>query len=254
MHYEVYGDAPKAVFFIHGWAGNTHVWKFQREAFPGYKVVVIDLPGNGRSSKEEKAAYGPELFADCAAAVAKAESIGRAFFFGHSMGLAAVEVLAARHPDLCAGIGSIDGAHFEVPDDPAGRKAWVEYNRQFAAGVATAEGKEAFISMLFQHDTPPLLKDEILASSREVPLPVGKAMVDGLEKDMKYFARRRFDIPCLALYSPSYRLTPEDKAAFIRTYPRCEYRELEGVSHFFMLEIPYRVNQEIADFLEKNFK
>jgi pimeloyl-ACP methyl ester carboxylesterase len=38
-------------------------------------------------------------------------------FFGHSMGFAVAEVIAVKYPTLCAGLGSLDGAHFEVPED-----------------------------------------------------------------------------------------------------------------------------------------
>jgi pimeloyl-ACP methyl ester carboxylesterase len=254
IHYEVYGDSPKTIFFIHGWTGNSSVWKYQLRAFPGYTTIAVDLPGNGRSSKDEKASYSMEAMADAVAAVAQQEKVTKAFFFGHSMGFAVVEVLAAKYPGLCAGIGSIDGTHFTLPADPAARDQWVRYNRQFAEAVATEQGRSDFLNALWLPDTPRLLKEEVMAESRRVPLPIGKAMIEGVVTDQKYWADKTVALPCLAVYGPAYHLSQEDKARFMKTFPLAEYHEVTGVSHFFMLEIPYVVNQLIADFLEKNYR
>ncbi len=40
----------------------------------------------------------------------------------------------------------------------------------------------------------------------------------------------------------------------MKIYPRAEYHEVSGESHIFMLEIPYRVNQMIADYLAKTYR
>ncbi len=254
VHYEVYGNSPKTLFFIHGWTGSTRTWKYQLEEFGGYKVIAVDLPGNGKSSKNENARYTMELFADCVREVAKKEKVTRAFFFGHSMGFAVVEVIAAKYPELCAGLVCIDGLHFELPEDQAAKEQWVQYNRDFARSLETEKGREDFINALFLPDTPRRLKDEVLTMSRSVPLAIGKAMIEGVIIDQKYWAKKQVQIPCLAVYSPVYGSTPQYRSDFLKTYPQTEYHDLSGVSHFFMLEIPYRTNQLIDDFLSKHYR
>jgi hypothetical protein len=71
VYYEVYGNSPKVLFFVHGWTNCTRVWKYQLMEFGGYKVVAVDLPGNGNSSRNEKAPSTMIFFADCVHAVAK---------------------------------------------------------------------------------------------------------------------------------------------------------------------------------------
>lgn len=253
IHYLTCGNSDKTLVFIHGWTSNTQVWKYQWEAFPGYKVIAIDLPGNGKSSKNANAEYTMEVFADAVARVLKAEKIDKAFFLGHSMGFAVSEVIAARHPDLCAGLASIDGAHFVLPDDPQARKEWLQFNQQMADSMLKEKGREEFLNMLFLPDTPALLKSEILAGSREVPLAIGKLMIEGVGKDIKYWNKQIMNFPCLAIYGPVYQLTPKDKQDFLDQYPQAEYCELQGVSHFFMLERPYQINQIITDYLNQHY-
>jgi pimeloyl-ACP methyl ester carboxylesterase len=60
-------------------------------------------------------------------------------------------------------------------------------------------------------------------------------------------------IPCLAIHSPVYQLTEEYKNDFMTMYPKAEYYEIDNVSHFLMMEMPYRINQMMLDYLEKMY-
>jgi len=251
VHYEIYGRGARTLVFIHGWTGSLEVWKHQLGAFPGYRCIGVDLPGNGRSSRVEGAAYTPELFANAVRAVLDAEHIDRAILFGHSMGFAVTEVFAALYPQRCLGIGAIDGAHFEVADEPGGPEKFRQEIAGFAGGMTNEAAREAFIRMLFLPDTPSALKDEILSASRTVPLSIGQAMIAGVGTDWKYFLPRTVHLPCLAVYSPAYGLPPTYRDDFARCFPQVEYHDVPGVSHFFMLEIPDRLNSLIAAFIEK---
>lgn len=53
ISYEVAGDGPPIVF-VHGLGGTGNVWHAQRTILQKTcKVVTLDLPGSGRSSKNE---------------------------------------------------------------------------------------------------------------------------------------------------------------------------------------------------------
>ena len=252
IYYEVHGQGPRTLVFIHGWTGNLQVWKNQLDAFPGYRCIGIDLPGNGQSSRREGFPYTMELFADSVRAVLDAEKVDRAFFFGHSMGFAVTEVIAAKYPERCLGLAAIDGAHFEVSADPDGPEKFLQENAAFAAAMTNEAARESFIQMLFLADTPVTLQEEILQASRTVPLSIAQAMIAGVGTDWKYFLPRTVDLPCLAIYSPAYQLPPTYRDDFARIFPRVEYHEVPNVSHFYMLEIPEKLNQLIADFIARH--
>lgn len=253
IYYEVRGNSAKTLVFIHGWTGSTEAWKYQLDAFNDYKVIALDLPGNGKSSKNEKFKYTMELFADAVNEVLKTENINNAFFIGHSMGFAVAEIIAVKYPAICKGICSVDGAHFELPEDPKEKEEWIAYNRMFVESMETEKGRDDFINALFLPDSPKLLKDEVFKISREVPLKIGKSMIESAVTDQKYWVKRIMEIPCLAIYSPAYQLPPGYENDFRKMYPKVEYHKVENVSHFFMLEIPYKTNQIIMDYLLKEY-
>jgi pimeloyl-ACP methyl ester carboxylesterase len=254
IYYEVRGNSPKTLIFIHGWTSGIQAWKYQLDSFPGYKVIAIDLPGNGKSSRNEKSSYSMELFADSVYQVLRKEKINKGVFIGHSMGFAVCEVISQKYPEVCAGLCSIDGCHFELPEDPKEKENWLQSNRDFAKSMETESGRGAFLNMLFQPDTPKMLKDEVFNLSRTVPLTIGKSMIAEVEKDQKYWTKnRKIVLPCLAIYSPAYQLPPNYEDELKKKYPQLEYHYIPNISHFFMMEIPYKTNQIISDFLAKNY-
>ena len=40
-----------ALIFVHGWTCSAEYWKDSLDAFPGYRVIALDLPGHGGSDK-----------------------------------------------------------------------------------------------------------------------------------------------------------------------------------------------------------
>jgi len=253
IYYEVRGSGIKTLVFLHGWSSNISSWKYQIDAFPGYTVIAIDMPGHGESSKNEQTEYSMELLADSVHAVLTFEKIKKAFFFGHSQGFAVTEIITQKCPELCAGIGCIDGVHFEVPEDEQGEQEWLEFNRDFAESLKAEKGRIDFINALFLPDTPQVLRDEIFAASMKMPLSVGRSLVSNVEKDMGYWKKRIMRVPCLAIHSPVFQLTPEYFRDFRKIYPEAECHEISDVSHFLMMEMPYKINQIIHDYLEKTY-
>lgn len=251
VYYEVRGNSGKTLVFIHGWSSGIDSWKFQLDAFPDYRVIAVDLPGHGKSSKNTDATYSMELYANTIHEILKEEKTENAFLIGHSMGFAIAEVVCYKYPEICAGIAGIDGAHFELPETLEEREAWIEYNRSMAASVEVKEGRDYFIGSLFLEDTPELLKKEVFAIVEEVPLVIGKKVINSMEDNLEFWEKRVVNKPCLAVHSPVFNLTGEYKNDFISMYPLAEYYLIENVSHFLMLEIPYKVNQIMSDYLEK---
>lgn len=253
IHYKLHGNiySTKNLVFIHGWSGNISVWTNQLNAFPDFKVIAIDLPGHGKSSKDINVEYNIGLFVNTVNAVLINEKVDKAFIFGHSMGFAVSEVFALKYPEKVIGIGSIDGAHFEVESDEKSQNDWIAYNEMIAESMNEEKGRENFINMLFLPDTPVKLKNEILESSKITPLPIGKKIISSMSDDMSYWKKRVVNIPCFAIHSPVYQLTDDYKHAFKKMYPKAEYHEIDGVSHFLMLEIPEILNKLMSRYLEK---
>lgn len=101
LHVEVHGraDAP-AIVLAHGWTCSTVFWApVARElAADGYRVVLYDQRGHGRSAAASPKAYSPAGLADdlCAVLSATLAPGERAVVGGHSMGGMTIMAAAGR--------------------------------------------------------------------------------------------------------------------------------------------------------------
>lgn len=54
LNYEVHqGTNQKWVIFLHGIGGSVRTWKKQLDAFKEYNVILVDLPGHGKSKEDQ---------------------------------------------------------------------------------------------------------------------------------------------------------------------------------------------------------
>ena len=110
IHYEVFGPEDGApVLLLHGFASNGRVnwistgWT-DFLAGQGFRVIVPDFPGHGRSEKLYTAErYAAPSMAEDARRLMDHLNIPRAFVMGYSMGARVAAFLAITHPQrVCA--------------------------------------------------------------------------------------------------------------------------------------------------------
>src|SRR5438445_6529204 len=110
VHYYDIGDhkSKSALILIHGWTCNADFWKDSYSAFPGYRVIAIDLPGHGQSDKP-RTNYSMEYFARSIDAVMKAAKVKQAVLVGHSMGTPVIRQFYRLYPQEALGLVIVDG-------------------------------------------------------------------------------------------------------------------------------------------------
>src|SRR5262245_49467433 len=85
VHYKSLGKGETALVFVHGWTADLTSWRYQVPAFDGkVRLVLIDLPGHGKSDKP-KVDYTMDLFAKAVDAVMSDAGVKKAVLAGHSM-------------------------------------------------------------------------------------------------------------------------------------------------------------------------
>ena len=101
IHYEVTGEG-RPVVLLHGFPDSGRLWRHQVPALAGagFKVIVPDLRGYGRSDKpEEVEAYGLASVAGDVLAVLADAGEPRAHVVGHDFGAAVAWGLGSLTPD-----------------------------------------------------------------------------------------------------------------------------------------------------------
>jgi pimeloyl-ACP methyl ester carboxylesterase len=88
INYEVHGDGPTPIVFLHGFAAGLITWEDIRPLFPidRFRLYLLDLKGFGFSSKPRDSRYTPEEQASVVISFMKAQKLHHAVLIGHSLG------------------------------------------------------------------------------------------------------------------------------------------------------------------------
>ena len=233
--YEVHGNGPLAVVFVHGWSCNRSYWAGQLEPFSRqFKVVAIDLGGHGDSGLGRKNWTIPSYGEDVAAVVKKLR-LKRVVLVGHSMGGDVIPEAALRLPHRVVGL------------------VWVDTYKKLGAG-RTPEEVQAFaakfrsdfvaatrglVRSMFLPTSDPALVERValgMSSARpSVALPSLESAF-GYSREMPR-TLEQLKLPVIAINPDN---APTDEASLNRYGVQVIF--MPGVGHFLMMEDPTRFN------------
>jgi pimeloyl-ACP methyl ester carboxylesterase len=230
--YATYGSGPP-VILLHGGLGNSGNWGYQVPALVsnGYRAVVIDSRGHGRSTRDARP-YTYELMASDVSAVMDTLRIGTASLVGWSDGACTALILAATAPTRVAGV-----FFFACNMDPSGTKEITDFTpilrrcisrhkQDYERLSATPDQFDAFSDAvgLMQRTQPNYSRSDLAAIS--VPVAI-------VQSEHDEFIKR------------------EHAEYLAHSIPQAEFVYLPGVSHFAPLQRPEQFNAAMLAFLGK---
>lgn len=241
MHIDRLG-AGQSIVFIHGSGCTSDIWRRQKKHLQAsFEVVLVDLPGHGRSPGEGCGSV--EQYGDAVYAALKAAGLSRPCIVGHSLGGAIAMYLALAHP------GSVDGIVL------VGTGARLKVIPRILEGIL--KEKERILAdinaLSFSKATPAAAKEEALGIMRGCAPEV----IHG-----DFSACDRFDImnsldsikmAALIICGEDDMLTPLKYSRFLNEgIQGSALVSIHGAGHMVMMEKPEEVNSAIRQFLEKS--
>lgn len=227
--YATFG-AGTPVILLHGGLGHGGNWGYQVPALmtAGYRPIVIDSRGHGRSTRDAQP-YAYTRMASDVRAVMDALRIDRAAFIGWSDGACVALTLAMQTPERAIGV-----FFFGCNMDPSGAKPFAptpvidscfgRHLKDYTALSSTPDDFDAFVEAVTEMmQTQPNATAEELAATR-VPVTIAQSEHDEF-------------------------IWPEHAHYLARTLPEAQFVLLPGVSHFAPLQRPALFNDAVRAFL-----
>ncbi|HYJ33707.1 MAG TPA: alpha/beta hydrolase [Candidatus Binatia bacterium] len=226
-----YGLGPPVVL-LHGGLGHSGNWGHQIPALVerGYRAVVIDTRGHGRSTRDARA-YTYELLASDVVAVLDALGVARASLVGWSDGACTAMVLASHAPERAAGV-----FFFGCNMDPSGSRD-VEF---------TDVLKRCFSRHVKDYKALSATPDDFESFSEAVGL------MQRTEPNYSANDLARIGVPVAIVQSEGDEFIKREHAEYLaRSIPGAELVVLMGVTHFAPLQRPEQFNAAMLGFLDR---
>lgn len=255
--YREQGEGP-AVLLLHGWPTSSYLW---RDVMPpiaaANRVVAVDLPGFGASSKPLDADYGFDFHANVLDRFLAELEIEQVALGVHDLGGPIGLDWARRNPDRVTALALLNTLVY--PEFSPAVLAFVEAcvkpeTREFLSGP---EGLKAAMELGLAD--PASLSDETLAAVREpfVDEDARTALMDagkglepaGFERIAAWLPTIEF--PVRAIYGAHDKILPEIAETMTRLatdIPQAEITALPDCGHFLQEESPTEVGTLLAGF------
>jgi pimeloyl-ACP methyl ester carboxylesterase len=248
VHYVVEGKGKQTIVLIHCWSGNLGFWRDQVPALADLaRLVVIDLPGHGQSDKPHTA-YTMDFFAEAVLAVMQDAHVRKATFIGHSMGTPVMCRVYKQAPERVAGLVAVDGV-LRRPKMPP------EQAQQFVEAFRSPDYRDnvrKFMGTMFPTPGTEAIRDRVISEMLETPQYVMLGAMEGMfGTDQPDWDLHHADVPVMVINAPNPMWTDDYKEYVRSLSPKTEYRAMEGVGHWLMIEKPAEFNSNLIEMLRK---
>ena len=246
IHYVTAGRGKRTIVFIHGWACHLGVWREQISALADKaRLILIDLPGHGKSDKP-KTAYSMDFFGEAVLAVVREAAVDQAIFIGHSLGVAVICRVCGQAPEKVAAVVSVDG-HLRQPYGTAEQVA--ELLTPFGSPQYLDHARNIILTF-FPNPGTEALRDRVMAEMLATPQHVMQSALRALfEPNHVDWNLKKVNVPVLVINVPSFRWTKGLKRYVEDRSPRSEFVVMPDAGHFPMLEKPAEFNATLSAML-----
>jgi pimeloyl-ACP methyl ester carboxylesterase len=231
--YSSYGSGG-AVILLHGGLGNGGNWGYQVPFLVenGYRAVVIDSRGHGRSTRDSRP-YTYELMASDVLAVMDKLKLEQAAFVGWSDGACTALVLADKVPERIVGV-----FFFACNMDPSGTKEF-----EFTPVVERCFNRH--------------VKDYAQLSATPEQFKEFSEAVGLMQKTQPNYSAQdlaNISVPVTIVHSEHDEFIKHEHAEYLaRSIPNANFVLLQDVSHFAPLQRPEEFDSTMLEFLKKVF-
>ncbi|MCB0662932.1 MAG: alpha/beta fold hydrolase [Saprospiraceae bacterium] len=254
------GKGKKTIIFIHGLGSYAPAWKKNiAELSKTHRVIALDLPGYGKSSKGTYEA-SMTFYATVVKDLMETLNLPSALIGGHSMGGQIAMTMALSWPDKVDGLILVAPAGFET--FTTGQKQWFrEVLTPTAVKLTPAETVAENLAWNFYHmpdDATFMINDRLAmrdAEDFDAYCYIIPECVKGMVDQPVFDNLKDIQQPVLVIYGKQDNLIPnrflnggktEDIAnAGVAQLPNAELHMVDKAGHFVQFEKSEEVNQLI---------
>ena len=250
IFYRSTGNGP-VVVLIHGFGEDSTVWEDQYEAFPGYRLLMPDLPGSGLSPLAKDMSM--EGMAMAIKLLLDELKISTCIMIGHSMGGYVTLAFVEKFADRLQAFGLFHSTSFADNEEKKDtRRKGIEFIRENGPFAFLKTTIPNLFSPENRENKPALVQEQVEASrdfTAEALIAYYKAMINRPDRTELL---RQTPLPVLFIIGKFDQAVPMQdslKQSYLPTVSHVHLFEQSG--HMGMKEEKTRTNEAIMKFLEE---
>lgn len=246
VHCKVAGQGVP-ILILHGWGGSSDSWKAVQVGLAqhGYRVIVPDLPGFGKTPAP-LSAWGLQRYLSFVYEFVEKLSLSSFFLVGHSFGGRIAVKFAAQYPNLLKGLVLVDSAG--IPSKPSLKtklvKRFVKIGKIALSPRIFSWMRERAKILLYV-----VLRNSDYAKAKGI---MKETMKEILKEDISPDLPS-IKTPTLILWGEKDQVTPVGNAyVFQKNILHAQLKVFPRVGHSPHLKIPEECSNAITDFLKQH--
>jgi pimeloyl-ACP methyl ester carboxylesterase len=257
IFYRTTGEGP-VVVLLHGVPFDGTLWSNQFTAFPGYKLIIPDLPGSGRSQMIDDMSI--EGMAECVKDIIVHETASLFFksgephsviLIGHSMGGYVALALAEKHPELLNGLGLFHStAYADNEEKKEGRKKTIQLLKEKGAAEFARNSVPNLFGPVTKEQNPRLVEEQISYSRNFSAETLVKYQETMSQRKDRTEVLRKATVPVLFILGKYDAVVPLKEGMEQCSLADLNYiHVLENAGHIGMREEPIETNTVLLNYL-----
>ncbi|MBO2945525.1 alpha/beta hydrolase [Paenibacillus sp. F411] len=240
------------VILLHGFCGSSSYWEPVLPQLHGYRFIVPDLRGHGKSD----APMGPytiEQMADDVLMLMDELEVPKAVLLGHSLGGYITLSFAQRHSERLNGFGLIHSTGYSDSDEAKEKRLKAVSTIQ---GAGITDFIDSLIPGLFAPGNREIQTGSI-QKAKEIGYQTPPQGAVGAALAMRERPDRRdvlsaTTLPVLLVAGEKDELIPEERV-FTTDHPNVTQAVISGAGHMSMMEAPQELARTMDSFLSSVF-
>ncbi|SIP97971.1 alpha/beta fold hydrolase [Marinobacterium stanieri] len=254
LHYLEAGEGP-VVIWLHGSGPGASGFSNFKTNYPifaeaGFRNIVLDLPGFGRSSKPEDAYYNLDFFVECLNQFLQATGIERCTLLGNSLGGAIALGQALAHPDTVERLVLMAPGGVEERETYFQMEGIVRMVEVFGQGpMGVEEMRQVMQLQLYDASQldEELLKERAAVAVLQPANLFSTMMVPNMTERLS-----ELRCPILGFWGSNDRFNPvEGVFKFMDNAPEARFTVLNRCGHWVQVEHTDLFNRTCIDFMQQ---
>ena len=253
VFFRLIGEGP-VVVFLHGFGEDGNIWKQQWKDIKGYRLIIPDLPGSGKS--EMIGDMSMEGLCVCVQTILHAENVTDCIMIGHSMGGYITLAFADKFTSVLNGFGLVHSTSYADNEEKKDtRKKGIDFISENGSAAFLKTAIPNLYAAVTKEKNPDLINEHIESAQSFSKAALTAYYQSMIKRPDRSSVLNKTRLPVLFILGKHDTTIPLHDGLQQSHLPMWSYVHiLEESGHMGMTEEPEKVNSFITSYISSIYK